>query len=92
MTFYAIGNDYKATSNSGFANTEFVVTFKTRRERDEWIENEPKAVRACTRKEAIDSIISNYTSVGKLPPSRRHAMDLIIEDNATWAFQKEVGV
>lgn len=91
MTYYAIGNTYKSETSSGFANTEYVVTFSTRRDRDEWVKNHPQAVRACTREEAIDSEIGNHTSVGKLPPSRRRAMEIIIEDNEMRAFQERTG-
>lgn len=62
--FYAIGNSHASETSRGFLNTDFIRIFDTAVARDAWIASSPKALRACTKKEAIDTIVGNNTCVG----------------------------
>lgn len=89
--FFAIGNHYASETSKGFLNTEFVRIFDTAAERDAWLAENPKAVRACTKREAIDAVIGNDTSVGDKPMTRAKAWEWIVEYDADCRMYDEVG-
>lgn len=84
MTYYAIGNHYASGTGRGFLNTEFVRTFATKEARQQWLDNSPKAMRACTKKQAIDAIVGNSICVGDTC-TRREAELEIAEFNEFYA-------
>ncbi|PPQ34947.1 hypothetical protein SAMN06265338_1331 [Rhodoblastus acidophilus] len=70
--FYAAHNSYAdiENGNRGFCNTMEVSRFKTKAERDAFVEKyENQDSRACTRKRAIKIWRNNYLSVGEPVPS-----------------------
>jgi hypothetical protein len=84
--FYASHNRYADIDNGnwGFCNTMVVSRFKTKAERDDFVEKyENKDSRACTRKRAIRIWRNNYSSVGKPVPSGGYdQIDFFIPDAA----------
>ncbi len=76
--YYAIGNSYASATSRGFLNTEYVRIFDSRADRDYWVAWDEQSVRACTKKEAIDAVVGNYTCGETC--TREDAWRFILED------------